>query len=157
MFRSDYLVRLAEEIGRFVAETIRLRESGRHNEALLQLIHAQEKLLARPMAELDTLPLGAQLDALTRGESPENAAQKCLTYADLLAETARVYDGNRETDAAASAREAALVVLLESSQRHPGLVTAETGSRINQLRAQLDPAGLHKPTRELLAAFDQSH
>jgi len=90
--RQDYLLRLIEELGRFVREALRSGEPQRAEAALPALVQAQERLFARPAAEWVGLAPEAQVDLLAFGESPATAREKCLTYAAVLDYAAELYD-----------------------------------------------------------------
>ncbi len=90
--RQDYLLRLIEELGRFVREALRSGEPQRAEAALPALVQAQERLFARPAAQFVELTPEAQADLLARGESAATAREKCLTYAAILDYAAELYD-----------------------------------------------------------------
>ncbi len=90
--RQDYLLRLIEELGRFVREALRSGEPQRAEAALPALVQAQERLFARPAAQFVELTPEAQVDLLAFGESSATAREKCLTYAAILDYAAELYD-----------------------------------------------------------------
>ncbi len=89
--RQDYLIRLIEELGRFVREVLHSGEPPRLESALPAIVQAQEKLFARPVTAFLTLPLEAQIDLLAEGESAATAVEKCVTYAGILRYAAQIY------------------------------------------------------------------
>lgn len=89
--RQDYLIRLIEELGRFVREAVRSGEKPRAEAALPAIVQAQEQLFGRPATEFLTRSLADQLDLLAAGESAETAVDKCITYAGILHQAARLY------------------------------------------------------------------
>ncbi len=90
--RQDYLLRLIEELGRFVREALRSGEPQRAEAALPALVQAQERLFARPAAQFVELTPEAQVDLLAFGESAATAREKCLTYAAILDYAAELYE-----------------------------------------------------------------
>lgn len=128
------------------------RPNGRELEEALQLsFHLQEQLLPLPPAEFLRLELAAQITALRRHEPPALAREKCLAYAELLVETAELYDLKSRDDLAAGARQMALYTCLIVARENPA--DAPAISLVNRLAASLDPTELHAPVRELLAAY----
>lgn len=66
--RQDYLLRLLEELGRFVREALRSGERPKIEVAPPEIVQAQIKLFARAVAEFLGQPLEAQIDLLVQGE-----------------------------------------------------------------------------------------
>jgi hypothetical protein len=67
--KQDYLLRLLEELGQFVAEITRLRNGGSHDAALLTVLQAQERLFARPAQEFIARPVEEQVALLVIAET----------------------------------------------------------------------------------------
>lgn len=151
--RQDYILRLIDELRQFVGTMLQGGDPGRGEEALHAVLHAQQKLFQRPPAEFLGLDLDRQLDLLAKGESPEGAAEKAATYAVILAEAARIYDGTNRPSLAFSSRQLALSVVLTAARRWPAQRTLFAES-VDSLRARLPAADLHPPVRELLADWD---
>ena len=152
--RQDYLLRLIEQLRQFVAQALALRQAGKLDEALIALVHAQEKLFVRPAAEFRHLPLDEQLPMLKLGESAETGRNKCIAYAAILEQAGLVYQGKNQDAIAASAFQLALHVLLLVASE-PGAVTPELRSEIARLRERVNVEELNAPTRELLARFQE--
>jgi hypothetical protein len=89
--QRDYILRLIEQLRQFLAEIVRLRETGLHDEALTAVLRAQERLFSLPAARFLTADPRERFMLLTRGETPDNAREKCLADADLLREVACIY------------------------------------------------------------------
>jgi hypothetical protein len=117
--RQDYLIRLIEELGRFVREAIGSRERPRVEAALPAIVQAQEQLFGRPAAEILTRSLADQLDLLAAGESAETAAGKCVTYAGILHLAARLYEETGRPALALGSRRLAADVLQAATARWP--------------------------------------
>ena len=117
--KQDYLLRLLEELGRFLQEIRHLRVAGHGDAALLTVLQAQERLFARPAREFLSRPLDEQLHLLVVGEQPADARAKCLAYAELLTEAARVYAAREQTALAVGAAQLALTILLDVRERQP--------------------------------------
>jgi len=124
-FQRDYILRLVEQLREFLAQITRLREGGRPDDALVAIVRAQEKLFARPAAQFGALLPDAQFHMLVLGEQPEQAREKILLQADLLAETARVYEAKDQLALAQGARHYALALLrLAAVQFHDDALDA---------------------------------
>lgn len=151
--RQDYLIRQIALLRQFVARLVNRRSDRELEEALLLSFHLQEKLLPLPPAEFLALDLDAQITALRRNEPPATGREKCLAYAELLAETAELYDLKGRDDLAAGARQMALYASLVIATESRDDATAR--ALIDRLTAQLDLSTLHAPVAELLAFYRQ--
>jgi len=122
--QRDYILRLVEQLREFLAQIIRLREGSRPDDALVAIMHAQEQLFACPSAQFGALLPDAQFHMLILGEQPEQARAKILLQADLLAETARVYDAKDQLALAQGARHYALALLRHAAAQFSGDASA---------------------------------
>ncbi|MBX3750800.1 MAG: hypothetical protein KF897_11995 [Opitutaceae bacterium] len=117
--RQDYLLRLIEELGRFVREALRSGEPQRAEAALPALVQAQERLFARPAAQFVGLTPEAQVDLLAFAESPATAQEKCATYAAILDYAAELYEPAGRPALALASREWANTVRAIAATRWP--------------------------------------
>ncbi len=117
--RQDYLLRLLEELGRFVREALRSGERPKIEAALPEIVQAQIKLFARPAAEFLGQPLEAQIDLLVQGEPAETAVEKCVIYAGILHQAGQLYDTLGRPALALGSRQLAASVLQTAAQRWP--------------------------------------
>lgn len=117
--RQDYLLRLIEELGRFVREALRGAEPQRAEAALPAIVAAQEKLFGRPVADWVNLAPEAQADLLAFGESPETAREKCATYAAILDHAAELYAAAGRPALALASREWANTIRALAAARWP--------------------------------------
>lgn len=151
--RQDYLLAQIDLLRQFVARLLRSRDRAGLDEALRLALGLQEKLFPLPVPEFLQLDVDAQLSALRKGETPTHGCEKGLIYAQLLHETASLYEFRGRPDLAAGARQLALqialLLALETSPSPSALVEL-----IHTLRQQLETDALHPPVRELLAAWD---
>jgi hypothetical protein len=152
--RQDYILRLIDELRQFVSAMLEGGGTpGRMEEALLAVLHAQRQLFQRQPAEFMGLSLDAQLDLLVQGESPADAVEKVRTYALILEQAARIYDGGHRSALAANSRQLALCALLSAVQRWP-VQRAGLCSAVESLRGQIQGTNLNPTVRELLSAYD---
>ena len=117
--RQDYLIRLIEELGRFVREVLRAGEKNRTEAALPVLVETQEKLFARPAVEFLGRSLEEQIDLLAAGESAGSAADKCVTYAGILHHAAQLYTALGRPALVLGSRQLAAAVLQSATARWP--------------------------------------
>jgi hypothetical protein len=150
--RDDYILRFIELLGKALAESVRLREDGRHDQALIALVAAQEKLFARPTTEFAGLTLDEQLRLLTIGEAPASARTKCLGYGALLREAGLVYEARNRPDLAVSAFQLALEISLTVAA-NANTRDAELTASVEDLLPRIPPEQLYEPTKELLERF----
>jgi len=152
--QQDYILRQIELLRQFVARIVSGGGTG-HEQALQQAMHLQEKLFAMPAAEFLRQPVDSQIELLRAGEPVAAASQKCLTYARLLQEMARLYRHRGQDDLADGASQLALHVALHTALTGPD-GRNETRALVREVLAALDPATLHAPTRELLDRYAAS-
>jgi hypothetical protein len=148
--RQDFIQRLLEELGQFLAEVMKYRRAGSHDAALLTLLHAQERLFVRPVQEFMTRPVEEQVHLLVLGESDSNARDKCLAYATLLTEVGHTYQAKGQAAVAQGAYQVALHVVLLTTLRFPPGDQAELRARIAALLDQLPPDDLNADVKGLL-------
>jgi hypothetical protein len=149
--RQDYILTQIELLRRFVARLANKREKAGLDEALQLAFNLQEKLFPVPPPEFLRLEVGQQIEALKNGESKSAGEEKCLTYAQLLKETATLYQFRGRDDLAAGARQLALHVALWIAMDQPAS-PAPIHALIDDLSAGVDRENLHPPVLELLAA-----
>lgn len=115
--QRDYILRLIEQLRIFLAEIVRLRVAGRPDDALQAIVRAQERLFSEPADRFLARTPEEQFKVLTLSEPADQAREKILLQADLLAEAARVYDEKEQRALADGARHYA-VQLLELATTH---------------------------------------
>jgi len=135
--QRDYILRLIEQLRQFLTQIVRLRETRRYDEALTAIIRAQERLLSLPADRFLSATPEEHFSLLTRGETPENAREKCLAQADLLAEIARVYS-DREQPALATGAWRFIHELLEfTAAKFPDTPAHDLGRRLDEAGRQM--------------------
>jgi hypothetical protein len=148
--KQDYLLRLLEELGQFVAEITRLRNGGSHDAALLTVLQAQERLFARPAQEFIARPVEEQVALLVIAETAANAREKCLAYARLLTEAGITYQAKDQPALALGAYRYALTMLLLAQERLPGLDASALKERLGSLIDPLPEDDLKNEVQGLL-------
>jgi len=152
--QQDYILRQIDLLRQFVKRVVQKRPDPELDEALLLALHLQEKLFPLPPAEFLRLELPEQIAQLRRNESRADANAKCVAYAALLAETARLYAHKGEPDFAAGARQMALYAALNVAV--DDATNAEANQLVPELLGQLDVHTLHPPVMELLKQLGES-
>jgi len=147
--REDYILKFIALLRLAIAQMLKHREAGRYDEALFVAFNAQEKLFGRKTAELSKLSLEEMIRFLRLDETTAVGDEKVLGYADLLKETALVYEAMDRADLAASCFQLALQVTLTVvvAQKNPA---GEVWASARELLARIPPEQLHAPVRELL-------
>jgi hypothetical protein len=150
--RQDYILTQIELLRRFVARLANKREQAGLDEALQLAFHLQEKLFPVPPTEFLRLEVAEQISALCAGESKTAGHEKCLTYAELLKETAQLYQFRGRDDLAAGARQLALHVALAVALDNPA-TPEPSHALVDELSRLVEPGTLHPPVMELLAEY----
>ncbi len=148
--RQDYILRLLEELGRFLAEVVKFRQAGHYEAALLTLLQAQERLFVRSVPEFMTRPIEEQVHLLVLGETAAIAREKCLAYANLLTEAGHTYRAGGQLVLAQGAYQLALHVTLLAALKLPSTDPADTQARILALRGWLPADELRDEVKQLL-------
>jgi hypothetical protein len=148
--RDDYILRAIEQLRLMVSAAVKLRDSGKLDQALIAIVSAQEKLFARPAPAFMGLGLDDQIRLLRIGESPDSAREKCLGYAAVLREAGLVYEARDKPDLAISAFQSALYVTLTVAVE-ANSTAANHSASIAELLQRVPPDQLHAPVKELLA------
>lgn len=152
--RKDYLLTQIDLLRQFVARLLNKREQAGLDEALQLAFHLQEKLFPLPPTEFLSLEVGQQIEALMKGSSKLDGHEKCLTYVQLLKETATLYQLRGRDDLAAGARQLALHVALSVALDQPA-APDKAGALVDELNASVDRENLHPPVLELLDSYQQ--
>ncbi|MES1167721.1 MAG: hypothetical protein ABUL61_00990, partial [Oleiharenicola lentus] len=147
--RQDYILRQIELLRKFVAQVVGSSDGGGLEQALQLSFNLQEKLFAQPAAEFLQQPVDGQIASLMAGESKVTGHAKCLTYVELLQQTARLYQFRDRSDLATGARQLALQVALHVALAEPA-DPAAVRLLVTELLAAVDPLDLLPPVRELL-------
>jgi len=125
--RQDYLLRLIEELGRFVRAALSPGEKHRAEAALPALVEAQEKLFAMPAPQFLGRTPEAQVELLAKGESDATAVEKCHTQAAILDYAAELYDAADRPALALGSRQWAAAIREAAANRWPGLAAKTDG------------------------------
>ena len=146
--QQDYILRQVDLLRQFVRRVLRKDPDRDLEEALLQAMHLQEKLFPLPPAEFLRLDLAEQVARLRHNEPRETGNAKCRTYAELLAETARLYAHRGAGEHADGARQMALYAAVSVVLDDPADDAAIGLAR--ELLGQIDLTSLHPPVKAQL-------
>jgi len=150
--RQDYILRQIDLLRKFVAQLTGSGDKGGLEQALQLALHLQEKLFPMPAADFLRQTVDDQVASLMAGESKSAGHAKCLTYAELLQQTARLYQIRDRDDLAAGARQLGLQVALLVGLDDPA-DPAAVALIVTGLLAEVEPLDLLPPVRELLDEF----
>jgi hypothetical protein len=150
--RKDYLLNQIDLLRQFVARLVNDHAKAGLDEALQLAFHLQEKIFPLPPAEFLRLEVGQQIETLMKGESKANGHEKCLTYAQLLKETATLYQLKGRDDLAAGARQLGLHVALSVALDQPA-APEPVDALVEEFQNAVDVENLHPPVQELLEAY----
>ncbi len=139
--QRDYILRLIEQLREFMIEIVRLRETNRVDQALTAIIQAQERLLSLPSERFLTASPDELFQLLIRGETPENAREKCLLQIDLLAEIARTYEQKEQPALATGAWRFTHDLIGLATAMFPDTADLALGRRQDEVNRHLDHAG----------------
>ncbi|HEY4246449.1 MAG TPA: hypothetical protein VGM64_06300 [Lacunisphaera sp.] len=152
--RQDYILTQIDLLRRFVARLANKREEAGLEEALQLAFNLQEKLFQMSPSVFLRRDVAQQIESLMAGETKVDGAGKCLTYAQLLKETATLYQIRGRDDLAAGARQLALHVALSVAVAEPAS-SEKFKPLINELDSLVDHENLHPPVVELLNAYQR--
>lgn len=150
--RQDYILRQIDLLRQFVARLAGKNDGATLEQALQLALNLQEKLFAMPAVDFLRQTVDQQVAALMAHESKAAGQAKCLTYAELLHHTAKLYKIRGRDDLAAGANQLALQVVLHVALDEPAEPEV-TRALVTELLSGVDPADLHAPTREMLDEY----
>jgi hypothetical protein len=149
--RQDFVEREIARLRTFVATLSPDTAPAEIERALRLALDLQAGLFPLPAAEFLALEAPAQLEKLSAGQHPDDAAERRGKFIELLTHTAGLYALLGRDDFAAGARRHALHLALLDDASGP---TDASARLVELLRAGLDEAALSAPVRSLLASFD---
>lgn len=152
--RYDFLLREISRLRLLAVALLNDHDDADADQVLELALRLQVQLFPLPAAEFLALDAATQFEALTRGLAPDAAAEKILTYTELLVHAASAYDALGRTDFALGARQLALHHALLAALRLDDEAAAST---VALLRQSLAGEQLHGPVQELAAEFDRAH
>lgn len=147
--REDYILRFVALLRQAIAQMLKLRATGRYEEALHLALSTQEKLFARTTTDLSRLDLAEMIRLLRLDETRESGDEKVLGYASLLKETGMVYEAMDRDDSAQSCFQLALQVML-TVVVESNVPSGEVWASMRDLLKKIPPDQLHAPVKELL-------
>jgi hypothetical protein len=89
--QRDYILRLIDQVGQFLAKVVLQRKQNSPHEALQNVMAGCERLFAIDAVELFRFTPEQHVAMLADGESPDIARDKILIYAALNAEAGRCF------------------------------------------------------------------
>jgi len=147
--QEDYILRLIAMLGEFLRQVTDLRAAGKHEQAMVVLMQAQEKLFGGPFPEIAALSLDEQLQRLSAGFSAKEARERQIGYALLLKEAGICYAYRGNAELAAGAFKMALHIVLGRMAAGEA-ADADLVKLSGELLASIPPEQIDPPLKELL-------
>ncbi len=156
MAREDYILKFIALLRQAIAQMVKQREAGRHEDALFVALTTQEKLFGKKVDELSKLSLDEMIRLLRLDENADTADEKVLGYAALVRETGLIYEAMDRPDLAVNCFQLALQVMLTVvvTQKSPA---DETWATLRDLLGRIPPDQLHPPVKEMLQQAGAIH
>ena len=157
MSYQDYILRQIQLAGQAWARIVRLLKDRQFETAHMVLDQAYRQLLGlSPEAVLERNP-NDLIARLRFDESPAAGRDKCLALATLLRASGDTAAAQGDSATAPEAYHTALLVLLDSALRDPGLALPDYVPTIESLDAELSAHALPVTTQQqLLLYYEQS-
>ena len=156
MPQRDYILRLIEQLGQFLARVLQQRKQNAPQEALQTIMAAFERLFGLEAVQIFQFTPDQHIAMLADGELPETAREKVLMYAALTAEAGHCYVTLGQPKLAQQSFLSALRLVLKARLQFPGDQLPEFAPKTDALLALLDDTPLDGGTRDLLAAVERA-
>jgi hypothetical protein len=154
MINKDYILRLAEQLGRTLAILLRLRERNQHEEALIYIDDLFLKYLGLTSRLINSLSEEKLLQTL----SPMGVANihACLWATVLLKGEGDIYEAQENSTESYYRYRKALYLLLASLLHDPTVAEADLSISVEELLEKLEEYELPLPIKqELFAYYEQ--
>jgi hypothetical protein len=148
--RRDYLLRLIDEVGQFLARAVFQRKGGGEQEALQTVVQSCERLFGLEAGQLFQFTPDQHFLMLTEGEEPDNARAKVLIYAALNVEAGRNYAALKKAELARVSFLNALRLTLRAELSFPTDSPPPYAPSVAELLVLLKDAPIDPDTTELL-------
>lgn len=149
--QRDYILRLIEQLGEFLARIVHQRERRAPQEALQSIMAACERLFGMEAVQIFQFTPDQHVAMLTDGEPPENARDKVLMYAALNVEAGECYLTLNQPQLAQQSFLNALRLTLNARRQFPTTSYPDFAPSISALLARLADTPLDPETATLLA------
>lgn len=150
--RRDYILRIIDEVGLLLRQTLQRRSSGHPAEALQSVVAACERLFQLEATQLFQFTPDEHIAMLSDGEAPDIARDKIFLYAALSEEAGRSYRALGNVALAQQSFLNALRLALRAQAMCPGLGLPAFAPDPAALLQLLGAAPLDADTTALLAA-----
>jgi len=151
MINKDYILRLAEQLGRTLAILLRLRERNQHEEALIYIDDLFLKYLGLTSRLINSLSEEKLLQTL----SPMGAVNihACLWAAVLLKGEGDIYEAQENSTESYYRYRKALSLLLATLLHDPTIAEADLYINVDELLGKLEEYELPLPLKQQLFAY----
>lgn len=148
--QRDYILRLIEQLGEFLARIVHQRERHAPQEALQSIMAACERLFGMEAVQIFQFTPDQHVAMLTDGEPPENARDKVLMYAALNVEAGECYLTLNQPQLAQQSFLNALRLTLKARRQFPSNAYPDFAPSISALLTRLADVPLDPDTAALL-------
>ncbi len=148
--RRDYLLRIIDEVGEFLARAVFKRKAGREQESFQSIVQACERLFGLEADALFQFDPDQHFAMLTKGSEPDQACAQVLLYAALNLEAGRNYAALKRPELARVSFLNALRFTLRARVAFPTGTPSAYAPDVPTLLALLTDQPLDDETAELL-------
>jgi hypothetical protein len=157
MTYQDYILRQIQLAGQAWARIVRLIRKREFEAARMVLDQAYQQLVGLPSEAAVERDPNDLIARLRFGEEPAAGRDKCLALATLLRASGDLATAQSDSEGAADAFHKALLVLLDTVLREPGLALPDNVPTIESLAAELSEHALPAATQQqLLLYYEQA-
>ncbi|MCR6657239.1 MAG: hypothetical protein NVV63_15835 [Opitutus sp.] len=149
----DYVLRLVEQVGEFLARILRQKEEKRPQEALQSVMAACERLFGLEAVRVFQFTPEQQIALLKEGTTPDEGREKVMMYAALLAESAGAFEQLGQSEQARQARVQSLRMITQVwDSEFPREAWPAFAPKVEKLLTEIGPASENDPASEWIAA-----
>lgn len=153
MINKDYILRLAEQMGRTLAILLRLREYNQHEEALISIDNLFLKYLGLTSRFINSLPEERLLQTFSPMGTGIVNTHSCLWAAVLLKAEGDIYEAQENSTESYYRYHKALYLLLAALLHDPGAADADLPINVAELLRKLEEYELSQPIKQQLFAY----
>ncbi len=152
----DYILRLVEQVGEFLARILRQKEEKRPQEALQSVMAACERLFGMEAVRVFQFTPEQQVALLMTGTTPDDGREKVMMYAALMAESAGCFDQLGQSEQARQARVQALRLIVNVwSEAFPQTAWPHFAPDPDRLMREIGAVATDDPAMEWIVAARQ--
>lgn len=151
MIRNDYIMKMIQQLVKALAVILKLKESGRHDDAMREIDGAMQRLCGLNSQLVNGLSEESLVSTLRGGATIDHG--KALVLAELLTQEGDVYDTRGDENAAFARYYKALYLYLEVFAGEDEFRLPDQTPKVDALVARLEDYVLPTPAMERLVTF----